>query len=81
MENISDQKRIGIFLGFAFGIAWTIALIIALTGGFDQQQRNDSRHRYYPGTGTGGDGLYVGAGTGASADPLDHQRRLAHMWL
>ena len=28
-----DWKRIGIFLGFAFGIAWAVALVIALTGG------------------------------------------------
>ena len=28
-----DKKRILIFLGFAFGIAWAAALIIALTGG------------------------------------------------
>ena len=33
MENKLDQRRIGIFLGFAFGIAWFTALIIALTGG------------------------------------------------
>ncbi len=33
MENLPDRKRVGIFLGFAFGIAWTIALIIAFTGG------------------------------------------------
>jgi membrane protease YdiL (CAAX protease family) len=28
-----DWKRIGIFVGFAFGIAWAVALVIALTGG------------------------------------------------
>lgn len=33
MEDTIDKKRIGIFIGFAFGIAWSIALIIALTGG------------------------------------------------
>ncbi|MDF1515426.1 MAG: CPBP family intramembrane metalloprotease [Anaerolineae bacterium] len=33
MDNAIDKKRIGIFLGFAFGIAWGIAVIIALTGG------------------------------------------------
>ena len=29
----TDWKRIAIFLGFAFGIAWAVALVIALTGG------------------------------------------------
>jgi len=33
MQNNLDLKRIGIFLGFAFGIAWAAGLVIALTGG------------------------------------------------
>ena len=30
-----DWKRIWIFLAFAFGIAWAVALVVALTGGFE----------------------------------------------
>lgn len=33
MDNKIALKRIGIFLAFAFGIAWSIALVIYLTGG------------------------------------------------
>ena len=32
-NNIVDWKRIGIFLAFAFGIAWLVALVLYLTGG------------------------------------------------
>ena len=32
MDNL-DKRRIAMFLAFAFGIAWVLALIIALTGG------------------------------------------------
>lgn len=33
MEKQTDTRRIFIFLGFAFGIAWITGLIIYLTGG------------------------------------------------
>ena len=33
METLLDKRRVLIFLGFAFGIAWLTALVIALTGG------------------------------------------------
>jgi len=33
MEKQPDTRRIIIFLGFAFGIAWITGLIIYLTGG------------------------------------------------
>ncbi len=33
MENSLDKRRIAIFLLFAFGIAWAVALVIWLTGG------------------------------------------------
>lgn len=33
MENKIDLKRTLIFLGFAFGIAWALALVLALNGG------------------------------------------------
>jgi membrane protease YdiL (CAAX protease family) len=33
MESSVDRKRLYIFLGFAFGIAWIVGLIIYLTGG------------------------------------------------
>lgn len=33
MKQTLDLRRIGIFLAFAFGIAWAIALVIYLTGG------------------------------------------------
>ncbi|WP_423225804.1 hypothetical protein [Candidatus Amarolinea aalborgensis] len=33
MNDGVDVKRVGIFLAFAFGIAWVIGLIIFLTGG------------------------------------------------
>jgi len=33
MENTIDSRRIRLFLGIAFGIAWLLALVIALTGG------------------------------------------------
>lgn len=32
-ENIVDWKRVGIYIAFAFGVAWLIALILYLTGG------------------------------------------------
>lgn len=32
-NNIVDWKRIGIFIAFAFGIAWLVALVLYLTGG------------------------------------------------
>src|SRR3972149_5068169 len=32
MKQTLDLRRIGIFLAFAFGIAWAIALLIYLTG-------------------------------------------------
>jgi membrane protease YdiL (CAAX protease family) len=34
MNTKLELKRIGIFLAFAYGIAWATALVIALTGGF-----------------------------------------------
>lgn len=33
MENILDKKRITIFLGISFGLAWIFAVVIALSGG------------------------------------------------
>ena len=33
LRETLDRKRIGIYLAFAFGIAWAFGLIIALTGG------------------------------------------------
>ena len=33
MDTELRARRIGVFLGFAFGIAWTVALIVYLTGG------------------------------------------------
>ena len=33
MDNKVDWRRVFLFLGFAYGIAWLVALIIALTGG------------------------------------------------
>lgn len=33
MDKTIDTKRIGIFLAFAFGTAWIVALVIYLTGG------------------------------------------------
>jgi uncharacterized protein len=35
MINISDKKRIFIFLAFAFGISWVTGLILFLTGGLE----------------------------------------------
>ena len=32
-NNVVDWKRIGIFIAFAFGIAWLVALVLYLTGG------------------------------------------------
>jgi uncharacterized protein len=32
-NNYVDWKRVGIFIGFAFGIAWLVALVLYLTGG------------------------------------------------
>ena len=32
-KNLVDWKRVGIFILFAFGIAWLTALVIYLTGG------------------------------------------------
>ena len=36
MNKIIDAKRIWIFLAFAFGLAWTVDLVIYLTGGLAQ---------------------------------------------
>ena len=33
MKPALDYRRIGVYLAFAFGIAWTTALVIYLTGG------------------------------------------------
>ncbi len=33
VEHPLDKRRIGFFLLFAFGIAWTLYLVIYLTGG------------------------------------------------
>ena len=33
MLKKTDQKRVWIFLGFAFGISWVTGLVIYLTGG------------------------------------------------
>ena len=33
MNQRVDTRRVGIFLGFAFGIAWATALVIFFTGG------------------------------------------------
>jgi len=35
MQSLLDKRRIGIFLLFAFGIAWTLYAIIYFTGGID----------------------------------------------
>jgi hypothetical protein len=35
MEARLDKRRILIFILFAFGIAWAVALVVALTGGFE----------------------------------------------
>jgi len=32
-NNIVDWKRVWIYIAFAFGIAWLVALILYLTGG------------------------------------------------
>lgn len=32
-NNLVDWKRVGIFIAFAFGIAWLVALVLYLTGG------------------------------------------------
>lgn len=33
-NNYVDWKRVGIFIAFAFGIAWLVALVLYLTGGY-----------------------------------------------
>ncbi|HEY9088742.1 MAG TPA: CPBP family glutamic-type intramembrane protease [Anaerolineaceae bacterium] len=35
MEARLDKRRVLIFILFAFGIAWAVALVVALTGGFE----------------------------------------------
>jgi hypothetical protein len=35
-NNFVDWKRVGIFIAFAFGIAWLVALGLYLTGGLQQ---------------------------------------------
>lgn len=36
METSIDKKHLYTYLGFAFGIAWVVALIIFLTGGLEK---------------------------------------------
>ncbi len=74
MTTKIEIRRIIIFLAFAFGIAWSAALVIYLTGGLVEQPADWVR--VYPGAGADGNGLHVGARPRQYLHPPDHARGL-----